>query len=153
MPTDAEQWKPHVTVAAVITDGERFLLVEEVIDGALRLNQPAGHLEPGESLIQAVRREALEEAAVDIEPTGIVGIYRWRHPHKGTTFLRTTFAARTVRTHPGRALDAEIQRTIWLTRDEILSAGERLRSPMVLRSVDDFLAGHDYPLALLREVD
>ncbi|WP_440995342.1 NUDIX hydrolase [Arhodomonas sp. SL1] len=147
-----EPWRPRVTVAAVIRCGERFLLVEEWVDGALRLNQPAGHLEPDEGLTEAMSREVLEETGYHVEPEGIIAIYRWRHPGKDLTFLRTTFAARCVTHHPERSLDPDIHRPIWLTAEEIAAEHERLRSPMVLRSVEDYLRGALYPLGLLQDL-
>lgn len=147
-----ERWHPHVTVAAVIADGDRFLFVEESVDGGVRLNQPAGHLEPGEGLLEAVRREALEETARIIEPTGIVGIYRWCHPERNRTFLRTTFAARVVSHEHDRALDPDIHRTVWLTAGELTAARERWRSPMVGRCVDDYLGSVLHPLDLLHDL-
>ncbi|MGD8430461.1 MAG: NUDIX hydrolase [Ectothiorhodospiraceae bacterium] len=152
MADSEEVWKPHVTVAAVVEREGRFLLVEETSSGRVVLNQPAGHLEPGESLSDAVVRETLEEAALDIEPQSLVGIYRWEHPTKPKTFLRVAFAARILRRHPDRELDDGIHRTLWLNPEEIAEQARRLRSPLVQRSVMDYLSGHRYPLELLQEV-
>jgi len=146
------EFKPHVTVAAVVEVDGRFLVVEETAGGRRVLNQPAGHLERGESITDAVVRETLEEAAVDIEPTALIAVYRWAHPTRDRTFVRFTFAARVLRQHRGRALDDGIHRALWLTREELAARPARLRSPMVLRSIDDSRDGPGYPLSLLREL-
>ena len=146
-------WKPHVTVATVAQREGRFLLVEErSTHGRLVLNQPAGHLEEGETLLHAVIRETLEESAWHFDPEGLVGLYRWTTP-RGRTYLRAAFHG-TVRDHqPNRPLDKEIIRALWMSRDEVAEHHERLRSPMVLRCIDDYLAGHRYPLSLLHDLD
>lgn len=140
-------WKPHVTVAAVVERDGRFLCVEESVAGRLVYNQPAGHLDPGESLVAACAREALEETAWDVEPTAVVGIYRLELPD--LTYLRVCFAARALRHHAGRALDTGIVGAPWLTRTQLAAAPDRLRSTLVLRCVDDYLAGTRYPLAVV----
>lgn len=144
-------WKPNVVVAAMVERDGKFLLVEEQADGAVVLNQPAGHLDEGEMLIHAVIRETLEETAWHIEPTALLGVYRWPHPEKPITYLRFAFLARPLREETGRALDKEILRTVWLTPDEIRAARHRHRSPQVERCLDDYLAGTCYPLDLLKE--
>jgi len=138
--------RPRVTVAAVIERDRRFLLVEETTSGRLMLNQPAGHVEPGESLEAAVAREALEESAWHFRPTALVGIYLWNNPLSGRTFLRAVYTGEALGHEPGMALDDGIVRTLWMNRDEIAAAAPRLRSPMVLGCVDDYLAGRRYPL-------
>jgi 8-oxo-dGTP pyrophosphatase MutT (NUDIX family) len=138
-------WKPSVTVAAVIERGGRFLLIQERISGALVLNQPAGHLDPGESLAAACRREAMEETAHHFEPTALVGIYRWRDPRKDFTFLRFAFRGK-VGAAENRPLDKEIVGVHWLTPDEIRARSAEHRSPLVQQCVDDFLAGNSFPL-------
>lgn len=146
-------WKPNVTVAAVVEREGRFLLVEEAADGCLVLNQPAGHLDEGESLIEAVVRETLEETAWHFRPASLVGIYRWPHPAKAVTYLRFAFAG-PVRNHdPDRRLDDGIVQALWLTADELRSASARQRSPLVQRCVDDYLAGRRFPLDLLTDLD
>ena len=142
-------WKPAVTVAAVIERGGRFLFVEERIDGRLVLNQPAGHLDPGESLIDACRREVLEETAHDFEPRVLIGVYRWHYVAKDVTFLRFCFAGEAGDFHEGRKLDKEIVRLHWLTLDELKSRKADHRSPLVQKCVEDYLAGHRYPLDVL----
>jgi 8-oxo-dGTP pyrophosphatase MutT (NUDIX family) len=146
-------WKPHVTVAAVVEQQGRFLLVEEQIDGKAVLNQPAGHLEEGEDLVTAVIRETLEETAWHFRPAAVVGLYRWQQPSTGSTFLRITFSGSCLGHEPGRPLDTDIERVLWLSPQEVRRQTTRLRSPMVLRSIEDYLAGHACPLSLLNDVD
>jgi 8-oxo-dGTP pyrophosphatase MutT (NUDIX family) len=145
-------WKPSVTVAAVIERDGHFLLIEEETSEGVRLNQPAGHLDPRESLEQAVVREVLEETAHEFTPTALVGMYMSRYcsRRRGTdvTYLRFTFCGT-----PGRELDQPLDhgiiRTLWMTRDEIAATEQRHRSPIVLRCVDDYLAGKRAPLDLM----
>lgn len=148
-----QRWTPRVTASAVIEDAGRYLLVEEETSDGLRLNNPSGHLEPGESPIDAVAREALEETARPFEPTHLVGLYmsRFQRPGIGedVTYLRLAFAGKVGEVIAGRVLDKGIVRTLWMTLDELRASRHRHRSPMVLRSVEDHLAGVRYPLALL----
>ena len=146
-------WKPHVTVAAVIEHENRFLMVEEMADGRRVLNQPAGHLEPGESLLEAMVRETREETGWLVEGFALVGIYRWLHPDQVKTFLRVTFAARAISHDPFQSLDEGIYCTHWLSFEELDAAAQRLRSPLVLHSATDYLAGRRYPLELLRDLN
>ena len=150
MATEA-RWKPHVTVAAVIEQGGRYLLVEEHTREGLRLNNPAGHLEAGESLLQAVVREALEETARHFAPSHLVGVYLVRLPRadEGVTYLRFAFAGSVGEALPGRALEAGIVRTLWLTPAEIEASRERHRSPLLWRCVQDHQAGRRYPVDVL----
>jgi 8-oxo-dGTP pyrophosphatase MutT (NUDIX family) len=141
-------WKPSVTVAAVIERQGKFLLVQERIDGKLVLNQPAGHLDPGESLVAACRREVLEETAHCFEPTALVGIYRWRHAAKDVTFLRFCFRGN-ITGSESRPLDKEIMALHWLTAEELKQREPEHRSPLVQKCVEDFLAGRHYPLEVL----
>ncbi|ROR32620.1 NUDIX hydrolase [Inmirania thermothiophila] len=147
------RWCPHVTVAAVIEREGRFLLVEEEAEGRRVLNQPAGHLDEGEPLAAAAAREALEETGWPFRPEAVVGIYRWRHPGNGRTFLRVAFAGSLDTDAPRRPLDAGILRTVWMRRDEIAAAADRLRSPLVLACIDDHLRGARHPLTLLRDIE
>ena len=146
-----ERWKPSVTVAAVIERRGRFLLVEEHTPDGLRLNNPAGHLDPGESLQQAVVREVLEETACHFTPSHLVGVYLARLPRgdEEITYLRFAFAGTVGEPEPGRALDRPIVRTLWLTPAAIEASRERHRSPLVMRCVRDQLDGRRYPLDLL----
>jgi len=146
-------WKPHVTVAAVIERNGEFLLVEERADGRLVLNQPAGHLEPGESLLDAVVRETLEETGWHFTPQALLGVYRWSHPERGFTYLRFAFLGHARERADGAALDDGIVRTVWLTPEALRREHARHRSPQVQRCVDDCLAGQRYPLALLKDLD
>jgi 8-oxo-dGTP pyrophosphatase MutT (NUDIX family) len=146
-------WKPRVTVAVVAEQDGRYLMVEEDIDGDMRFNQPAGHLEDGESLLDAAVRECLEETAWEFEPQALVGLYRWRNAHDGDTYLRATFAGRCTIHRPELALDAGIVAAHWLTPEEIRERERQLRSPLVLRSIDDYLLGRRYPLDLLVDLE
>jgi 8-oxo-dGTP pyrophosphatase MutT (NUDIX family) len=142
-----------VTVAAIVEVAGRFLMVEEEVGGQVVLNQPAGHLEPGESLAEAVIREALEETAWALEPEAVSGIYLWQTPDGSRSFLRVAFVGQCRGHDPERTLDAGILRAVWLTREEICSQPQRLRSPMVVRCIDDYLAGVRYPLDCLTQVE
>ena len=142
-------WHPHVTVAAVIERDGKFLLVEEQADQALALNQPAGHWEANESLVAAVARETLEETAYAIQPTALIGIYRWPHPRKNIVYLRFAFTGVILSHDAQRALDEGIVRALWLSPDELRAQSTRHRSPLVLRCIEDYLAGKRYPLDLL----
>ena len=146
-------WTPHVTVAAVIEQHGRFLLVQERESGRVVLNQPAGHLEDGESLVTAVIRETLEETGWHFQPEAVIGIYRWRHPVKRITYLRVTFAGQGLRDDIDRTLDEAIEDTLWLSTGEIHRQSEMLRSPLVLKSIEDYLAGVRYPLSVLADIE
>jgi 8-oxo-dGTP pyrophosphatase MutT (NUDIX family) len=145
------RWKPSVTVAAVIEHEGRFLLVEEHTSEGLRLNNPAGHLDPGESLVRAVVREVLEETACTFMPSHLVGAYlaRLQRGQEDITYLRFAFAGSVSGPEPGRTLDTGIVRTLWLTPAEIDASKDRHRSPLLWRCVQDHLAGRRYPLDLL----
>ncbi len=146
---DARIWRPHVTVASVVHDSGRFLMVEEEIRGQRLYNQPAGHLEPGESLLDAAVRETLEETAWEVHLTGFLGVQQWRSPVYGDDVVRFGFCAEPLRHHPDRALDDGICRAPWLTRKAIADLGSRLRSPLVMLTLDVFLAGRCLPLDAL----
>lgn len=145
-------WKPHLTVAAVIEREGRFLFVEERVDGRVVVNQPAGHVEDGESLSDAVLREVVEETGWEFQPESIVGVYRWRNPDNDETFIRICFSGIALRQQTDRALDEGIVGTLWLNADELMQQGHRHRSPMVQRCVLDYLHGRRYPLQLLQDV-
>jgi 8-oxo-dGTP pyrophosphatase MutT (NUDIX family) len=146
-------WKPNVTVAALIEREGRFLLVEEETDGGLRFNQPAGHLDEGESLVAACARETLEETAWGFAPTALVGIYQWPRPQGDLTYLRFAFSGDLGEHEAGRVLDDGILRAVWMTPDEIRANAERHRSPLVWQCVTDYLAGKRFPLELVRHYD
>ena len=148
----AEIWRPHVTVACVVADGDRYLMVEEEVNGRLVYNQPAGHLEDGESLAAAARRETLEETGWTVELRHLVSVHQWRSTEHGDAVIRFSFAARAVGHAPDRPLDTGIRRALWLTRTEIAALGDRLRSPMVLQSIDLWLAGQRLPLHVLDRI-
>lgn len=145
------RWTPYVTVATVVERAGRFLLVEERVDGRLVYNQPAGHLDDRETITAAAIRETLEETAWDVTLEALVGVYHWRHPAT-MTFVRFCFAATAERHYPDRPLDSGIQRALWLRREEIAALGHSLRSPMVLRCLDDYLGGRRYPLELIEHL-
>ncbi len=147
------RWKPNVTVAAIVEREGRFLFIEENTADGLRLNNPAGHLDPGESPIDACVREVLEETAYDFAPQALVGVYlnRFRRTRTGDdiTYLRFVFTGQLGAHHPWRPLDDGIVRAVWLTPDELRSCSARHRSPLVLRSIEDYLAGRRAPLDLI----
>lgn len=146
-------WKPNVTVAAVVERDGRFLLVEEETEGGLRFNQPAGHLEQGESLVAAVAREALEETAHSFVPRFLVGVYQWPRPDNDVTYLRFAFGGDLTGFDPARSLDEGIVRAVWMDLDELRATRERHRSPLILQCCEDYLAGRRYPLDLIRHHD
>ena len=152
MPGMDIRWKPSVTVAAVIERDGRFLLVEEETSDGLRLNNPAGHLDPGESPAQGCARETLEETAHPFEPTHLVGVYlsRVRRPDgEDFTYLRFAFCGTVGDAIAGQALDQGIVRTLWMTPGEIRASAGRHRSPLLLRCMDDYLAGVRHPLSVV----
>ncbi len=149
---DPSIWRPDVTVAAVVERDGRFLFIEERVRGRLVLNQPAGHLEAGESLIEAVQREALEESAWEVAATDLIGIYQWTSPSDGTAFMRFAFAAHAICAH-ARPLDAGIERALWLSADELRSHSVPTRSPLVTQCVNDYLDGRRHSFELLRNLD
>lgn len=148
----SDVWKPSVTVAAIIERGGRFLLVEEETSDGIRFNQPAGHLDPNESLIEAVSRETMEEAAHDFAATALVGVYMSRYLSSRTrqevTYLRFAFCGDLGLAYD-RPLDEGILRTVWMSRDEMLACESKHRSPLVLQCVDDYLAGKRLPLSTI----
>ncbi len=146
-------WKPNVTVAAVVERDGRFLLVEEETEDGVRFNQPAGHLDAGESLVAACAREALEETAWTFRPTALIGIYQWPRPQGDITYLRFAFGGELGVHEPTRTLDAGILRAVWMTPEEIGASRSRHRSPLVAQCVSDYLAGRRYPLDLVRHYD
>lgn len=151
------RWSPSVTVAAIVEQDGRFLLVEEQTPEGLRLNNPAGHLDPGESLVQAVVREALEETARDFQPTALLGVYLARFQRAAAdggvgqdiTYLRFAFVGQVGEPIPGRSLDQGIERTLWMSLDEARACRSRHRSPLLLQCLEDHAAGRRHPLDAL----
>ena len=142
-------WKPNVTVAAVIERDGRFLLVEEETPEGLRFNQPAGHLEEGESLLEATAREVLEETAYRFVPEYLVGVYQWTRPQGDITYLRFAYGGRLEAEESGRAPDDGSVRAVGMTPDETRATADRHRSPLILQCVEDWLDGARHPLALV----
>lgn len=154
MAADSRFWQPDVTVATIVVADGRLLMVEEEVQGRLVINQPAGHLEPDESLPSAALRETREETGWEVRLTAFIGAYQWQAPAAdgGRHFLRLAFAAEPVSHDPARPLDEGIVRALWLTPAELAAEGARHRSPLVWRVVEDFLAGRRYPLDLLAQL-
>lgn len=142
-------WKPNVTVAAVIENGGRFLMVEEHTRDGLQLNQPAGHLEPGERLLDAVVREVAEETARLFTPEALLAVYQWEKPGTALGFVRFTFCGHVGEADAARGLDDGIVRTLWMGLDELRASTARHRSPLVMRSVDAWLSGRRFSLDLI----
>jgi 8-oxo-dGTP pyrophosphatase MutT (NUDIX family) len=150
-------WQPDVTVATLVVDGGRLLCVEERSNGQLVINQPAGHLEPDESLEQAALRETREETGWEVRLTAFVGAYQWKAPvqadgSEGRHYLRFAFAAEPVHRDPARTLDEGIVRALWMTPAELMAERERHRSPLVWQAVADHLSGQRYPLSMLKQI-
>ena len=150
MADETNPWKPNVTVAAVVEHQGGFLLVEEQTADGVRYNQPAGHLEEGESLLEAVIRETLEESARHFTPTALVGIYQYRKPASPVTYLRFAFTGE-VSGPENRPLDTGILRALWMPAADIRACREHHRSPLLMQCVEDYIAGRRYPLQLLHD--
>lgn len=146
-------WKPHFTVAAIIEENGKFLLVEELVDGKKVLNQPAGHLENNESILNAVIREVEEETATVFQAMKLTGLYRLKLEAKDRTYIRLCFSGNIIKTLENQALDTDIIRTLWLSYEEIMQQKDQLRSPLVLECINDYLQGKHYPLELLKDLD
>jgi 8-oxo-dGTP pyrophosphatase MutT (NUDIX family) len=144
--------RPAVTVATIAERDGRFLVVEEETREGTRINQPAGHLEPGETLTAAAVRETLEETGWHVAPTALIGVYRWQTPESGATFIRFAFAADARRHDAERPLDVGIVRALWLTYEDLAAQKPRHRSPLVLRCVDDYRLGRRWPIGFITEV-
>ncbi len=144
-------WKPNVTVAAVIERDGKFLLVEEETTAGLRFNQPAGHLDQDETIVAACSRETMEETAWEFDPTALIGVYTLPIAGSDLTYLRFAFCGELGRHDAARKLDTGILRAVWLSYDEIRACRERHRSPLVLRCIEDYLAGKRFPLELITE--
>jgi 8-oxo-dGTP pyrophosphatase MutT (NUDIX family) len=142
-------WRPELAAAAIVQRDNRFLIVEERIHGALVFNQPAGHVDDGESIIDAVVRETLEETAWHIKPRALLGVYLWRNPANGHSILRFAIIGEALRHEPDRELDVPVVAAHWLSREELAARPGRLRSPLVMRCIDDYLGGQRHDLAAL----
>lgn len=147
------QWHPHNTVATLIERDNRFLMVEEIIDGRLVYNQPAGHLEEGETLAQAALRETLEETAWQVELISLLGIYQNTSPETGICYIRTCYIAQARQQLTDSPLDTGIVRALWMSKAEIEAKKDQLRSPMVLTVINDYLAGQHFPLHAIKHVE
>jgi len=145
-------WKPHATVAAIVEKDGKYLMVEEDVEGEIVYNQPAGHLDPNENLIDAVIRETREETGWLFKPEALVGIYLWQQPATERTFLRFAFAGQCSDHQKDQTLDDGILRALWMSKDELLQS-RKLRSPMVIKNIDDYVAGKRYSLDVLSTVD
>jgi len=144
-------WTPHATVAAIVEDDQgRLLMVEESSDGKIVFNQPAGHIEENETLLDAVRRETLEETGWEVEPEHLLGIYVYKAPTNGVTYYRFCYSARAVR-KLSEQLDSDIIAAHWLTPEHIAGLGDKLRSPLVLQCIEDFQSGRRLPLDLIHD--
>ncbi|HMA12882.1 MAG TPA: NUDIX hydrolase [Steroidobacteraceae bacterium] len=146
-------WRPDLTVAAIVQRDDRFLVVEERIRKQLVFNQPAGHVEDGESILDAVVRETLEETAWHFQPRHLLGLYQWRSAETGRSFLRVAISGDVGGHEPQRPLDSGIVAAHWLTREQLLAQPSRLRSPLVLACIDDHLAGRRHDLSALSHLD
>ena len=144
--------RPSVTVAMVVERDGLFLLVEEETRAGRKFNQPAGHLEPAETLPQAAARETLEETGWRVVPTALIGVYRWRTADNGATYVRFSFAGEASEHEVARPLDAGIVRAMWLSYDDIVARRADHRSPLVLRCIDDYRAGRRWPLNFVQEI-
>ena len=146
-------WKPHVTVATIAERGGQYLLVEELNSlGEKVINQPAGHLDEGESLIDACIRETMEETGWAFQPEALIGIYRWVSPRDGETFLRYSFSGQLTEQVSPEPLDSAILRTRWLSREQLDDDSVQLRSILVTHCIDDYLTGKRYPITLMSDV-
>lgn len=146
------RWSPHITVAAVLEQNGRFLLVQEKIAGKSVINQPAGHLEDGETLLQATCREVLEETGWHYHPDSLIGIYHWKSPSDAQTFLRFCFTGDLREHEPQRVLDPVVEQVLWLDRQELQKRSAQMRSPLVQKCIDDYLSGTRIDLSILSHI-
>lgn len=144
-------WTPHATVAVIVETDGQFLMVEEGRENARVFNQPAGHVEENESLLDAARREALEETGWRVEPTDFLGLYTWKAPANGVTYYRFCFVARAIE-QVTTELDSDIVAAHWLSYEALQARADALRSPLVMRCIDDYRQGRRWPLEIIREL-
>ena len=142
-------WPPHITVATIVENDGKFLMVEETSNGKLVYNQPAGHLEPNETLKQAAIREVMEETGWEVDITAYVGVTRYTSTHNDTIYYRHTFVGKSINYNENAQLDDGIERAVWLSLDELKSSPEKLRSPLVVKNIEQYLSGQQYPLTLV----
>ncbi len=150
-PTTKRGDLPHVTVACVVERDGHFLIVEEMSGSQLVLNQPAGHVDPLENPVLAAIRECQEETAWQVQPTSIIGLYMYQGVRSKITYQRICFHAQAMQYHPQQPLDDVINQVLWLSLDELKAEQARLRSPMVMRCVEDYLSGQSYPLEIIHD--
>lgn len=146
-----ENWPPHITVAAIVEKDGKFLMVEETSNGKLVYNQPAGHLDPGETLKEAAIRETLEETQWHIELTHVLGVSRYICNHSGTIYYRTTFIAEPLSHDESVQLDTGIERAVWMTIDDLMEQQDKMRSPLVLKNIQQYLSGERHSLELISD--
>ncbi len=151
MPYQCKHWVPHITVATIVEQDGKFLCVEEARSGKVVINQPAGHVERGESILDAAVRETLEETAYLVEPEHFIALQHWHKPYSHDTYFRILIAAKLIRHVPEQTLDSGIVQAVWLSPDELIRRKLQLRSPVVYTSVENYLNGEKYPLSLLKQ--
>lgn len=144
-------WKPNATVATIVEDNGKFLFVEEYSNGELVINQPAGHIENHESILEAAKRETLEETGYRVELSHLIGLYTYTAPHNGNTYYRFCFSATISEKLQNPTIDPDIENVAWLSYEEIAQQTDRHRSPLVLKCLDDYIAGTRFPLELIYE--
>jgi len=146
-------WTPHATVAAIVEREGRFLFVEEISNGKRVFNQPAGHVDEDESLTEATKRETLEESGWQVKPTELVGIYTYKAPSNGVTYYRFCYVCEAILEVPNAELDKGILAAHWFTFDEVRAKKDKLRGPLVMKCLEDYLKGNRFPLGLVYEHD
>lgn len=146
-------WLPHITVACIVEHNHKLLFVEEMSAGKTVLNQPAGHVEKGETLLEAAFRETLEESACEVEVQSLLGVYSHFYEHLDATYFRFCFIARLQKEHSDRELDSDILNKYWLTKEDAYQRQDNFRSPLVKRCLDDYFSGKRYPVSLIQEFD